>query len=265
VLKGEALGVFEPAMRKKASCWDSQLKMLESGPMRFVSPLDESDCRMVMITPIAALVTMFALARKSFVSFTGNIVAHAGTADSFANARRPSRVALWTSSWAAICMVTLAIDFPSAEASVKVASLLRLLSAPAKKPDSMPSIKFATLKFVRALALNEVCGGGPPGTPPPACWAVPGASRTGADCDEAVAAGIIDADEPVALETVDNDIGGCDAAAGCIDEFIVAGNVLVEVLAAGTGIVEVMAFINGLVDTAAAFSSMLSPRRNGAE
>lgn len=60
----------------------------------------------------------------------------------------------------------------------------------------MPSIKFATLKFWSALALNEVCGGGPLGTPPPACCAVAWESRTGgtfaaaaAGCDEALALG----------------------------------------------------------------------------
>ncbi len=179
MLKGEAEGVLEPEMRKKASCWDSQLRMLERGPRRFGS-VPARDWRIVMMTPIAALVTRLALARKSGVSFTGKMVAQAGTADSFASERRPSRVALWTSSWAAIWVVTLAIDFPSAEALLKVASLLRLSSAPAKKPDSMPSMKFATLKLLRALALKVVSGGGPPGTPPPACSAVAGERRTGA-------------------------------------------------------------------------------------
>lgn len=101
MLNGEALGVLEPLMRKKASCWDSQLRILERGPRRFGSVADR-DCKMVIITPMAALVTTFALARKSFVSLTGNILAQAGTAGSLANARRPSRVALWTSSCAAI-------------------------------------------------------------------------------------------------------------------------------------------------------------------
>lgn len=63
---------------------------------------------------------------------------------------------------------------------MNVASLLSVWSAPAKKPDSMPSMKFATLKFRIALALNKVSGGSPLGTPPPACSAVAGDSRTGA-------------------------------------------------------------------------------------
>ena len=155
MLKGEALGVLEPLMRKKASCCDSQLRILDSGPRRFGS-VAERDDRMVMMTPMAALVTMFAFARKSGVSLTGKMFAQAGTGGWLAMESSPSRVALWTSSWAAIWLVTFAIDFPSADALLKVASLLRLSSAPAKKPDSMPSMKFATLKFARALALNEV-------------------------------------------------------------------------------------------------------------
>ena len=142
-------------MRKKASCWDSQLRILDSGPRRLGS-VAERDCRIVMITPMAALVTMLAFARKSGVSLTGKMVAQAGTGDWLAMERRPSSVALWTSSWAAIWVVTLAIDFPSAEALLKVASLLRLSSAPAKKPDSMPSMKFATRKLARAFGLNDV-------------------------------------------------------------------------------------------------------------
>lgn len=62
VLKGEALGVLEPLMRKKVSCWDSTLRILERGPRRLGS-VPARDDRKVMMTPIAALVTMFALAR----------------------------------------------------------------------------------------------------------------------------------------------------------------------------------------------------------
>jgi hypothetical protein len=195
VLKGEALGVLEPLMRKKVSCWDSTLRILERGLRRLGSVLARDD-RKVIMTPIAALVTTFALARKSFVSLTGKIVVQAGIIGSIASSRRPSRVALWTSSWAAICVVIFAIDLPSAAGFEKAGSLLRVWSALAKKPDSMPSIKCATLKFLIALALNEVSGGGPLGIPPPASSAVAEERRaTGAiaaGCDEAAAVDIID-------------------------------------------------------------------------
>lgn len=190
VLKGEALGVLDPLMRKKVSCWDSTLRILERGPRRLGS-VPARDVRKVIMTPIAALVTIFALARKSLVSLTGKIVVQAGPIGSIASSRRPSRVALWTSSWAAICVVILAIDLPSGAGFEKAGSLLRAWSAPAKKPDSIPSIKCATLKFLIALALNEVSGGGPLGIPPPACSAVAGESRT-AGCDEAAAVGFVE-------------------------------------------------------------------------
>jgi hypothetical protein len=141
------------------------------------------------MTPIAALVTMFALARKSLVSVTVLIFAQAGTVGSFTDCKRPSRVALCTSSCAAICDVTLAMDFPSADALLKVASLLRVCSVPAKNPDSIPSMKFATLKFVIALGLKEVCGGGPLGTPPPARSAVALERRLGGGFCAGCAAG----------------------------------------------------------------------------
>lgn len=130
------------------------------------------------------------------MSLTGKIVVQAGTIGSIASSRRPSRVALWTSSWAAICVVILAIDLPSAAGFEKAGSLLRVWSATAKKPDSMPSIKCATLKFLIALALNEVSGGGPLGTPPPACSAVAGESRAAgaiaAGCDETAAVDFVE-------------------------------------------------------------------------
>jgi len=37
VLNGEALGVLEPEMRKKASCCDLTLRILESSPRRLGS------------------------------------------------------------------------------------------------------------------------------------------------------------------------------------------------------------------------------------
>lgn len=74
----------------------------------------------------------------------------------------------------------------------------------------MPSIKFATLKFWIALALNEVCGGGPLGTPPPACCAVVWERRTGGGfaavaggCDEALAFGFAEGDEVAEGRTED--------------------------------------------------------------
>ena len=65
-----------------------------------------------------------------------------------------------------------AIVFPSAEGAVKFWSLASAINVSEKKTDSIPSMKFATLKRPRAVSENEVCGGGPPGIPPPAWLAV---------------------------------------------------------------------------------------------
>lgn len=79
-----------------------------------------------MMTPIAAEVTIFALARKSLVSVTDLIDWQAGTGGTIASPKRPSKVALWTNSWAAICPVIFWIDLPTGEAAVKALSWLRL-------------------------------------------------------------------------------------------------------------------------------------------
>ena len=70
VLKGEGLGVLDPVIRKNVSCWDSVLRIADSGATRFGSE-DAMDARMVMMTPIAAPVITFALDMKSCVSLTG--------------------------------------------------------------------------------------------------------------------------------------------------------------------------------------------------
>jgi hypothetical protein len=67
----------------------------------------------------------FDLARKSFVLLTPTTVAQGGTDGCPTAPRRPPTVAMCTSSWAAICEVTLAIDLPSLAGALKVSSLPR--------------------------------------------------------------------------------------------------------------------------------------------
>jgi hypothetical protein len=55
VLKGAALGVLLPVIRKKVSCWDSVLRMLARGRTRGASVVARVEMR-EMMTPMEALV-----------------------------------------------------------------------------------------------------------------------------------------------------------------------------------------------------------------